>query len=112
MTPMLPVRPAAAPDPLAQPDARANTRKDIEQVAQQFEALILTELLKAARPKGGWMGSEDRTASSIVEFGEEQLANALAAQGGLGLTKLVIEGIEQVEAANAARQTAAKPPKP
>lgn len=64
----------------------------IADAARQFEALLLTQLLRAARQEGGegWLGSgEDQAASSAMEFAEECFAQALASQGGLGLAALI-----------------------
>lgn len=79
-----PAAPAAETAPA--PDPR------LADAARQFEALLLTQLLRAARQGGGqgWLGSgEDQAASSAMEFAEECFAQALAAQGGLGLAALI-----------------------
>jgi Rod binding domain-containing protein len=79
----------AAPEPSAQAPA-ADPR--IADAARQFEALLLTQLLRAAKQGGaeGWLGAgEDQAASSAMEFAEECFAQALAAQGGLGLANLI-----------------------
>lgn len=71
-------------------------RARIADAARQFEALLIAKLLRGARGDGeGWLGSgEDSTASAALELAEEQFAEALAAQGGLGLARLIAAGLE------------------
>jgi len=60
--------------------------------AQQFEALMIREMLKAARtdssddPLGD---AEDTGAGSAMDMAQSQLASALAARGGLGLAHVI-----------------------
>ena len=66
--------------------------------ARQFEALLLAQMLRAAREAGadGWLGTgEDQTASSAMGLAEEQFAQALSAQGGLGLANLIVSGLSE-----------------
>jgi Rod binding domain-containing protein len=68
----------------------------IQDAARQFEALLLAQLLRATREAGseGWLGTgEDQTASSAMGLAEEQFAQALSAQGGLGLASLIVSGL-------------------
>jgi Rod binding domain-containing protein len=69
--------------------------RDVKQAAQQFEALLITELLRLAHgEEGGWLGTgEDSTASPAVGLAEESLAQSISANGGLGLSKLVAENL-------------------
>ncbi len=60
--------------------------------AQQFEALLVGEMLKSARESGsdGWLGSGESTGDdSAMDMAESQLANALSNSGGLGLAKVI-----------------------
>ena len=57
----------------------------IKTAARQFESLLLGQILKSVR-----MGSEDESADSILEMGQEQFAQALAQNGGLGLTDVIV----------------------
>lgn len=75
-----------------------DTPERIRDAAGQFEALLVAHLMRQAREAsgGGWMGEgEDQTAGALREMAEEQFAQALAAQGGLGLAKLVADGIKR-----------------
>jgi Rod binding domain-containing protein len=69
----------------------------VENAAREFEALLITEMLRAARgDESGWLGAgEDSTASSAMEMAEEFLARALSAQGGLGLASVIRQGLDQ-----------------
>ncbi|MDP2999144.1 MAG: hypothetical protein Q8N47_16780 [Bryobacterales bacterium] len=70
----------------------------IRDAARQFEALLLAQMLRAARECGadGWLGTgEDQTASSAMGLAEEQFAQALSAQGGLGLASLIVSGLSK-----------------
>jgi flagellar protein FlgJ len=72
----------------------ANTAK-LKDSARQFEALMIGQMLKSARESGGsWFGGgEDEASSTATGMAEEQLANTLAASGGLGLTSMVLKGL-------------------
>jgi Rod binding domain-containing protein len=76
--------------------ASAGAPPKIQEAARQFEALLLTQLLRAARGGGeGWLGAgADQSAASAMELAEEQFASALAAQGGLGLARFITSGLK------------------
>jgi Rod binding domain-containing protein len=68
----------------------------LKEAAGQFEALLLAQMLKSARgdASGGWLGTGgDEAGGAILEVAEEHLAQVLAAQGGLGLARLVADGL-------------------
>jgi flagellar protein FlgJ len=70
----------------------------IREAARQFEALLLAQMLRAAREAGadGWLGTgEDSAASCAAGLAEEQFAQALSAQGGLGLANLIVSGLSE-----------------
>ena len=76
-------------------DGPADTRK-IRQSATDFEALLMRQILKSARSagSGGWLGGgEDQAGQCMVELGEEYLAQVLAAEGGLGMARLISDGL-------------------
>ena len=74
-----------------------DTPERIEKAARDFEALLIGQMLKMAREsEGGITGDadeEDETNSTMIELGEQQLAQALSASGGLGIAKIVIAGL-------------------
>jgi Rod binding domain-containing protein len=68
--------------------------------ARQFESLMLSEMLKSMREASGsgWLGTgEDSAGDSVMSLAQEQFAQALAQNGGLGLSKLVVEGLERAK---------------
>ena len=67
--------------------------------ARDFEALLFGQILKASHGEGGWLGtSDDDAGTSAVGLAEEQLAQAMASSGGLGLSKLIESGINNRQA--------------
>jgi flagellar protein FlgJ len=90
------------PAPLSQPAlpqsdsvAKTDSPAKIHDAAQQFEALLLGQILETARQSGGWLGSGDDSASGCAtSFAEQQLAAMMARAGGLGLAKLIAKGLE------------------
>lgn len=76
--------------------AKDNSRK-IRQAATEFEALLIAQMLKSARESGGGMtgdaDEQDETNSTVLELGEQQLAQALSSSGGLGIANMVIAGL-------------------
>jgi Rod binding domain-containing protein len=69
----------------------------IKDAAQQFESLLLAQILHSAHDSGsGWLGSgDDSSSQSLGDFAEQQLAQVMAKNGGLGLAKMIAEGLEQ-----------------
>jgi Rod binding domain-containing protein len=71
--------------------AEGEARK-LKQAAQEFESLLLAQILRTAREagSGGWLGSsESQQMSSTMELAEAQLARAMAQSGALGITRLL-----------------------
>jgi Rod binding domain-containing protein len=73
---------------------QGSRKEQIASAAQQFEALLLGQLLKSASSdaNGGWLGTgdEDQAGMQAMEIAQEQFAGALAARGGLGLAQMVM----------------------
>ncbi len=73
----------------------------IAQVAKQFEALMIGQMLRSARESsgGGWLGNEDdqedQTGSLVMEMAEQGFSQAMAARGGLGIAKMVTANLER-----------------
>ena len=68
----------------------------IERAAKAFESLLIGQILKSSHADGSanWLGTEDDPAGdSATELAEEQFAQALASRGGLGLAKLITQGL-------------------
>jgi len=87
-------RPALAASAL--PETKDSPEK-IQKAATDFEALLIAQMLKSARESGGGMtgdaDEQDETNSTMLELGEQQLAQALASSGGLGIAKMVVAGL-------------------
>jgi len=83
--------------PLALPKPHEADR--IHSTAQQFEALLIGELLKTSREAGssGWLGTgdDDEAGQTGVEMGEQEFARMLAVSGGLGMSKLIEAGMRR-----------------
>ena len=76
---------------------RGNAAK-VAQCAKDFEGLLVAQMLRSAREAGGGgltgEGDDENEANStLVEFGEQQLAQALANSGALGVGKIVTAGL-------------------
>jgi Rod binding domain-containing protein len=85
--------------------------KNVTQAAEQFEALLLAQMLKGSHDEtsGGWLGTgDDQAGSTMADLAEEHLAQALASRGGLGLTSLIATGLKRADAA-AAKTGAGQP---
>jgi Rod binding domain-containing protein len=81
--------------------ARKDTPESIAKAASQFEALLIGQLLKSAQSGDGegWLGTDSGDAgSTMTEMSEQVLSSTLAAKGGLGLAKLVTQGMEKTAA--------------
>jgi Rod binding domain-containing protein len=73
------------------PDSPAKIRD----AAQQFEALLLGQIMQSMRESGkGWLGTgDDPSGDCATEYAEQAFATALAKQGGLGLADLIAAGL-------------------
>lgn len=97
--PLSPASLAITPVDLAMnqaPDKASDSPESIKKAATQFEALLMGEVLKSARESdgSGWMDTDDNDAGSILsEVSEQQLSQALAFGGGLGLAKTIAAGL-------------------
>jgi flagellar protein FlgJ len=73
------------------PDSPAKIRD----AAQQFEALLMGQILRSMREGDkGWLGTgDDPSGDCATEFAEQAFATAMAKQGGLGLADLIAAGL-------------------
>jgi|CZKN01.1.fsa_nt_gi Rod binding domain-containing protein len=86
---------AVAPSPTPAIPKDSDPAK-IQDAAQQFEALLIGQILETVSQSGGWLGSGEDSASSCANgFAQEQLAAMMAKQGGFGLSKLIAQGLER-----------------
>jgi flagellar protein FlgJ len=81
---------------LSTSSAKKDSPAKIRQAATDFEALLLTQMMKSARETSGSDtdgADESEENSTMIELGEQQFAQALASSGGLGIAKMVITGL-------------------
>jgi flagellar protein FlgJ len=72
-----------------------DTPARIGQAATDFEALLLGQMLKTAREALEGDDEEKDPNSAMIEFGEQQFAQALASSGGFGIAKMVVAGLRK-----------------
>lgn len=79
--------------PTSSPESmNKNDPAKVKDAAQQFEALLLGQILRSVREAAG-SENGDEAASCATEFAEQQFALVLARQGGLGLAALIARGL-------------------
>ena len=83
---------SVAPIGLLAPDDKKLENANLKDAAGKFESMLIAQMLKSARKtdSGGWTGDSDQASSSIMDMAEQQLADMLGAQGGLGLANVVM----------------------
>jgi flagellar protein FlgJ len=77
-------------------ETKIDSPEKVKDAAQQFEALLIGQMLKSVRESGsGWMGGgTDSAGSTATEYAEQHLATVLAHNGGLGLSDLIAKGLK------------------
>ncbi|HTP88045.1 MAG TPA: hypothetical protein VMJ34_13915 [Bryobacteraceae bacterium] len=91
----------------------APSPEKLHNLAQQFEALLIGEMLKTIREAAKDSGSDDDSDSggeSAMDMAQTQFAQSIAAQGGLGLSHMIETGLARDSAnqkVNAAVPTSA-----
>jgi flagellar protein FlgJ len=88
VSPLLSMPGATAP-------AKGDTPEKVRDAAEQFESLLVSQILRSARQTdGGWLGTEDAAGECATDYAEQQFATVIAKQGGLGLANLIVKGLE------------------
>jgi Rod binding domain-containing protein len=64
----------------------------VEGAAKQFEALMIAQMLRTAREN---TEDQDSSGSTMLDLADQQFSQVMANNGGLGLAKLVVQGINQ-----------------
>jgi|SRR5580698_1727195 flagellar protein FlgJ len=89
--------------------ADAQKQAKLTDAAQQFEAMMLQEMLKPMRGGQDSWGGEDKDSDSasdtISSFGTEAFANAISKGGGFGLAKQVVSQINHEHQKTSDRKT-------
>ena len=85
--------------PLTAPVADSDQVRKIKQSAQDFEAILLRQMLKEIR-SSALADSNKSSNSTYLDMADEQLAKQLASQGGFGFGKAMADQmLKQVQAA-------------
>ena len=82
--------PVALSSPLLSTDTTAKP-KNAAEAAEQFESLLLAQMLRTAREDSGDSLSEDQdpSAGSLWDLSVQQFSQMLAKNGGVGLAKMI-----------------------
>jgi len=72
-----------------------DTPEKILNAAKQFESLLVAQMMKSMQDsEGGWLGTgDDQSSSAATEYGQEAFAQAISVNGGLGLARMVADGL-------------------
>ena len=76
-------------------EASAAPSKALEEVASQFEALFIQQMMKSMRdaiPQGDLMGSEH--VETYQAMADQQMSLNLAEEGGIGLARMLVEQMQ------------------
>ena len=71
---------------------KTDSPEKIKQAAEQFEALLIGQMLKSTHEEGssGWLGTgQDQGGQTGLQIAEEHFASLIASKGGLGLSKFI-----------------------
>lgn len=86
----------------------AQRQAKLADAAEQFEAMMMQELLKPfSASHDGWGGDTqdaDAGASTMNSFGTEAVAKAIARDGGLGIARQVIRQVTREDRSIAAKK--------
>ncbi len=86
--------------PLASPAIDSAQVKKIKQTAQDFEAVLLRQMMREIRNSVFSESSKGGSNATYLSLADEQLANNMASQGGFGFGKAMAnQMIQQVQAA-------------
>ena len=76
-------------------EARSRDQSRLVDAAQQFEAMLLQEMLKPLHSsENKWDAPDaDKSADTLSSYGAETMAKAISKSGGLGIAKRVIHEV-------------------
>lgn len=83
--PVSPLAPTVSGPPPPQP-------RNAAEAAEQFEALLIAQMLRTGMQKPD--GDAETGMETMLDVAADQFARLLAAQGGLGLAKLIAAKLE------------------
>lgn len=91
--------PLASSAPVSTPSASDGQAKpkNAAEAAKQFEALMIAQMLRTAHESSGGSLDEDNSSSADTMFdvAGQQFAQVLANNGGLGLARMITQGLEK-----------------
>ncbi len=68
--------------------------KNIHRVAQEFESLLISQLLKSMKPGG--LGEEGSGSNdSVMQYAQESMARVLSQNGGIGMSSVIERAMAQ-----------------
>ena len=68
--------------------------KNAAEAASQFEALLLGQMLRSIREAASPEDDGDSSSATMLDIADQQVANLLAHNGGLGLARLIVTGLD------------------
>jgi len=77
---------------------KTDSPEKIKDAASQFEALMIGQILKAAHgdsDEGAFGGEADPASATAMDFANEYFARAMSSKGGLGLSKMIADGLQK-----------------
>ena len=87
---------AIAPPAALLPAMTAAKPGKIDGAAKQFEALMIGEMLRSARESSADDNNEnDSTKQTMLDLADQQFAKVLADNGGLGMAKMIVSGLNK-----------------
>ena len=101
MTPSIPVLGAFMPP--ADNDTKDSPQR-IEGAAKQFEALLIGQMLRSARDAAADDDDDsDNESTTMLDVADQQFSQLLANNGGFGMAKMIVSGLNQGVKKNANR---------
>ena len=71
----------------------ADDSERIQKAAEQFEALLIGQMLKSAREAGLSDKAKDQGGQTEMQLADEKFASLIASKGGLGLAKFITSNL-------------------
>jgi Rod binding domain-containing protein len=72
----------------------ANDPKSIHRVAQEFESLLISQLLKSMK-QGALSEEDDGANDSVMQYAQESMARVLSQNGGIGMASVIERALTQ-----------------
>jgi Rod binding domain-containing protein len=65
--------------------------KNIGEAAKQFEAILIAQMLRSVQESSE---NQDSTSGTMLDLAGQHFAQVLADSGGLGLSKVIVKGLQ------------------